>query len=50
MNDKEINVFGICKCGAVIWVSGNFTVDETGRADSEWECGLCGSNVELYTE
>lgn len=47
---KVVDVFGICKCGAVIWVSGDFDIDETGRADVDWECEICGHNVELHTE
>lgn len=45
-----IDVFGICQCGAVIWVSGNFDTDNTGQVDIDWECELCGSSVELHTE
>jgi len=45
-----VEVFGSCKCGALIWVSGEFEFDETGRADIEWECEVCGESVELYAE
>lgn len=47
---KMVNVFGTCKCGAIIWISGDFDIDESGRADTDWECELCGSSVELYAE
>ena len=29
---------------------GIFVILESGRADSDWECELCGSTVELYAE
>ena len=45
-----VDVYGVCKCGAVFWISGNFVIMESGRADSDWECELCGCTVELYAE
>lgn len=45
-----VEVHGACQCGAVFWISGDFVILESGRADSDWECELCGSTVELYIE
>lgn len=47
---KMIDVFGCCKCGSVIWVSGDFKVDENGNAETEWECEVCGEIITLRTE
>lgn len=47
---KTADAFGCCKCGAVIWVSGEFDIDESGNADIEWECEVCGMLVSLHTE
>jgi len=45
-----IDVFGACKCGSVFWISGEFELDESGCADVEWECEICGESVPLYAE
>lgn len=45
-----VEVHGACQCGAVFWISGDFVILESGRADSDWECEMCGSTVELYIE
>ena len=47
---KMVDVFGVCQCGSVIWVSGDFEVDENGNAETEWECETCGEPVSLHTE
>lgn len=47
---KVTDVFGYCKCGSVIWVTGEFDIDENGNADTEWECESCGELVSLHTE
>lgn len=47
---KMIDIFGLCKCGSVTWVTGEFDIDKDGNVDVEFECEACGELVRFHTE